>query len=436
MCVYGKNKPHPLMGTIDIVFVVLSVVGMVLAVLLGLFVTLQLPEVLRHERDRYPPGTNFAAVHASSVGPVDLMTRPWPLLDGVDLRGGERILLRHQRDKRENGLWVVPLHQTDEWQRAPDLRVSKQLVEGATVYVRHGQEYKDTTFVLRVLLNGPQLPPPGKCDMEFLPLHQHLFGHVPPGRVLRMDEYGRPVWNTREEAEELERSHLTPSPIPQKIHILHGFWNSDSHASNIKAWQNALPHHQLIMWDPRKAEEITQSDGREWLELYQTTKEYPVMRVNVLRAILLYHEGGWCVDMDSTPVTQAASLWTDPGSQRLQLFTEQTFTPNEVDLLNRMPFRQHYGLQAGSPRVVCHAMGCAPHHALLRFWLQHMQQHIPRLNIKAPLNKYDVSFATGEDSLSFVVHKYATDFVDIDMQEAKLSLQHERLCSWEDTLDR
>lgn len=54
-----------------------------------------------------------------------------PVLDGVTLKSGDRVLLTGQEDPRENGIWEI--YKTSFWRRPPDFRRGYQAVNSAVV---------------------------------------------------------------------------------------------------------------------------------------------------------------------------------------------------------------------------------------------------------------------------------------------------------------
>lgn len=76
---------------------------------------------------------------SSLVGPMTI--------DGVDIGGGDYVLLTGQTDPTENGIWVSKPPSVP-WTRRSDADGADELKGGSTVYVIYGTEFADTTWVL------------------------------------------------------------------------------------------------------------------------------------------------------------------------------------------------------------------------------------------------------------------------------------------------
>ena len=67
-------------------------------------------------------------------------------VDGVQLTGGERILVKNQLDARENGIYSVNI--SSKWERTSDADLDNKLVSGSTIFVENGALYGGKSFKL------------------------------------------------------------------------------------------------------------------------------------------------------------------------------------------------------------------------------------------------------------------------------------------------
>ena len=83
------------------------------------------------------------SVRAATTGPIDL--GGLPVLDGIAIRAGDRVLVKDQVQARENGIYVAG---TGAWVRAHDANGDGDVTPGLTVMVEQGIKLADTQWVL------------------------------------------------------------------------------------------------------------------------------------------------------------------------------------------------------------------------------------------------------------------------------------------------
>lgn len=83
------------------------------------------------------------SVRAATTGPIDL--GGLPVLDGIAIRAGDRVLVKDQVQARENGIYVAG---TGAWVRAHDANGDGDVTPGLTVMVEQGIKQADTQWVL------------------------------------------------------------------------------------------------------------------------------------------------------------------------------------------------------------------------------------------------------------------------------------------------
>lgn len=421
-----------------IVTLVFAVIGVILVTLLVLFVAFRLPEFLEYERENHPPGTNFAPVQLTTTEGIDITSKILTTIDGVNIQPGMRILLRNQTDSRQNGVWVVPTAD-EQWTRANDMRTSKQLVDGAHIYTTHGLTNRGQTFVLRVLSRQKKHARPGEIDMYFPTILEHLFGEHKQHHVLHMDERGLAKWSTSTDIAKQAMNMIkergwdssdTNSLIPETIHIVYGLWdNEDEDVVNqcIALWKRSNPNYEYKVWNRERCEQLLRSEFSNLITQFESMR--PVMQCDLMRWLILYSQGGYCVDVDVVPARDMnlTKVWLDQQA-RMILIVESEISEYECESLNRFSIRNTVPCTPGT-RIGSHFVGCCAHHPFVHFVLQHIQ----RFTGMVGESEYDVVFASGSDAVSHVYRTYGKDFSDIRIineQTSKSMFVHERAGSW------
>lgn len=412
----------------------IAVLGLVVSVVLVALAAFKLPQFLLHLERNSVTSTSFAPVQVATTETLDMQQRPVPALDGVAPTAGMRVLLHKQFDPRENGIWVAP-YADGAWTRAADLVNARHCVEGATVYVTGGATHRHATFVLRTLSARKRAP--GDADIYFVPIMQHVLGqaHLPENQVLQVNRNGLVAWNTpddvaRQMLDTLRRrgwvADGTPRRvIPAKLHFLYGLWDTDALPeawnANMAAWVARYPAFQAQLWNRERCGELLRSEFPAHVALHDAMPR-AVMRADLMKWLILFHEGGYCVDLDTTPVPERDLDLT----ARMVLTVESRVSEHEAESLNRFEIRADAPCRA-TDRLGVHVVGAAARHPLIHFLLQHMARYAPRVGD----SDYDVVFATGSDALTEVYDRYGRDFDDVRVVPSGDSFaRHERVGSW------
>jgi len=88
----------------------------------------------------------YEPVSAATTTSVALTGVPAAGIDGVAVGVGDRVLVKNQTSRQQNGLYVVA---AGAWQRAGDADKASELVAGSYVFVRDGAVNRGAGFVLR-----------------------------------------------------------------------------------------------------------------------------------------------------------------------------------------------------------------------------------------------------------------------------------------------
>jgi hypothetical protein len=87
----------------------------------------------------------YGGVRAATTTNVDLATGGLLTIDGVPLAAGDRVLVKNQTNKRQNGIYVAS---AGSWQRASDADTASELRAGSYVFVAAGTANGSKGFVL------------------------------------------------------------------------------------------------------------------------------------------------------------------------------------------------------------------------------------------------------------------------------------------------
>ena len=79
------------------------------------------------------------------------LSAPQSMIDGIYLSKYDRVLVKNQTDKTQNGIYVVAsIGSTNTWARATDLDSSVEVKPQITVFVGSGTTYSDTSFRIKL----------------------------------------------------------------------------------------------------------------------------------------------------------------------------------------------------------------------------------------------------------------------------------------------
>ena len=100
--------------------------------------------VTKRQLDTFAQGLDVReSCKAATTGPITLSGLQ--SIDGVILQEGDRVLVKDQENKAENGIYIAK--ETD-WVRAPDFDEPDDIDPGIFVFVEDGEKYKGAGFVL------------------------------------------------------------------------------------------------------------------------------------------------------------------------------------------------------------------------------------------------------------------------------------------------
>ena len=273
--------------------------------------------------------------------------------------------------------------------RSPDYRI----VEGATVFVRRGELQKDQTFVLRNLSNVRGLAePPGSAEVYFLPILQHLFGpaHLPRNHVLQINHRGLATWNTPDAVSKLLPSPVYGHGIPAKLHTIYGMWDTTGRP-DLSVWEELNPEYQVRVWTPETCQALLRAHFVDWIDWFEAAT--PIDRVDAMRWLILYHEGGVCVDQDTTPIQSLVQVLEAAHQPRVLLVSDE------------------------NSHLATHCVGLSQRHPFAHFMMNHIR----------------TATILGSLALTEIYESYGKDFADLSVLPADRWLLHKFERSWDQT---
>ena len=113
------------------------------------------------------PDKEFVRVASSSS--VSLLTPSngsLPTIDGVQVNGYDRVLVKDQIDQRQNGIYIVNPASSGVWSRAEDASLSVYVKIGMRVFVKEGTTNAQRFFVLSTASDNPISL--GSSSLEFI----------------------------------------------------------------------------------------------------------------------------------------------------------------------------------------------------------------------------------------------------------------------------
>ncbi|MEI6133020.1 MAG: hypothetical protein WCQ41_09400 [Bacillota bacterium] len=114
------------------------------------------------------PDKEFVRVASSSS--VSLLTPSngsLPTIDGVQVNGYDRVLVKDQIDQRQNGIYIVNPASSGVWLRAEDASLSAYVKVGMRVFVKEGTTNAQRFFVLSNASDNPIYL--GSSSLVFMP---------------------------------------------------------------------------------------------------------------------------------------------------------------------------------------------------------------------------------------------------------------------------
>ena len=122
-------------------------------------------------------------------------------IDGVQLRAGDRVLVKDQVDSSQNGIYIVVVG--NKWFRSSDANKDSHLPVGSLVYVNEGTTHQGNTFELSTKTNlGPVVDDILNSQLTF-----SFFSSTLPNPVNEWQEYN--FWIHRDDFAEFSASGIT-----------------------------------------------------------------------------------------------------------------------------------------------------------------------------------------------------------------------------------
>lgn len=310
------------------VWIVLSLVGVVLAAVVGLVVWRWHHHKASVRLARLVPGV-YEPVRVCLTQPVALNTWPIPLAssDGTEVNEGDRVLVRLQTQAHENGIYIAgPV-----WQRASDLCTDRHVVVGNTVFVSEGATLAHTTLVLQVIDVDANNLGALTHTLTFHSLVDMLLGTKArtPGTILTLNGEGQLAWQP------------PPTVLRGSYEMLTETWLVSSRQMNIHAlhWDDAwLSPRMDSLWLLYVYSGDTQLVLDRYEILVSSLEDVPrlcVIHHHRTAASSSKESGGDSLNVECRDAS-GQQAWWEPQDQRSLLVHVENNTPHDAHCTLRL----------------------------------------------------------------------------------------------------
>ena len=188
--------------------------------------------------------------------------------------------------------------------------------------------------------------------------------------------------------------------IAPKLHFIFGLWDTGPmprpFAVNRDAWQRALPELSVKVWDRFHCDQIL----KKYQALGWILGLRPVQQADLLRLLVVYDEGGWYSDLDTSPSPGAARTWQACAGQELVVLIETICDADATHASRRFRYRE--GVPEHPLRIANYSFAAAPRHPFLWQCLELAQERCQAW--PGGTDDYYPIFTTGPDVLTMVYH--------------------------------
>jgi len=200
-------------------------------------------------------------------------------------------------------------------------------------------------------------------------------------------------------------------PIPKVFHRVYGLWTQESgsnarlpdkYASILQSWHVLYPDWEHKLWGKLDAYNFVRYN---YPNFYPIFLNYPkqVQRAAALRYLLIFHFGGFYLDMDILPKDHIQTLLNKYSTSHMLMFEETRLTAQQAEGIGR----QH-SIRLGKPedqlRIANYMFASTPRHPFL---LEVLVELKARASLQV-YEDYDVLYSTGPDVLSTLIARMLT----------------------------
>jgi mannosyltransferase OCH1-like enzyme len=203
--------------------------------------------------------------------------------------------------------------------------------------------------------------------------------------------------------------------------------------NQIAAWRAFYPDFAIKLWDKKACEALLRDHYPEWIAFYKAAPRR-VMCADLIRYLILHHEGGWYFDADCAP-RAGHGLPALGNSARFVAFVEQTVSAQAaLAAAANEPIR--HGRPELQQRIANYAIGSVAKHEL---WVR-VAANIQRrwntwvamaANPKQLVRDYDILYITGPDVLTDTIAESPPgDVTIVPKQVADTIVVHKCAGTW------
>lgn len=205
---------------------------------------------------------------------------------------------------------------------------------------------------------------------------------------------------------------------PKIIHLIYFPWDSttqqlkentnDFDKSALLDMQRTQPNYNVRMWTLPDCKQFVRQFYPDYEHIIFNTPR-PVMMVDILRLLIVYHYGGIYWQYGSKPLVDMDNFLPSVG-KNVKLFTEIILTPEFANTMKNEPIRK------GEPeeliRVCTQIFSANPRHPYLLALFKNAVQNMQTYPI---VRDYDILYTTGNAMMSTMYEKVGRYQQDIEL---------------------
>ena len=227
-------------------------------------------------------------------------------------------------------------------------------------------------------------------------------------------------------------SPRTGEEIPRLIHAVYGLWDSGP-----LPWRNRwvlggwarkhnTPDWKIVLWGKDTSERFVRHQFPKYWNMYRSYRR-DVQRADFLRYLLLYHFGGFYIDLDLQCRSALDGLLSEHPEARMLACVETRLTARRAREIGQAePIRN--GKAEIPERVANYFMACAPGHPVMGNIIDLVEQRA-----QLPIRRdYDVIFTTGPDVVTEIVQGFQErkDLALVTERDAGRFVSHLHFGGW------
>ena len=188
--------------------------------------------------------------------------------------------------------------------------------------------------------------------------------------------------------------------IAPKLHFIFGLWDTgpipNRFADNVEAWKRSLPQLSVKVWDRFDCCQLL----KKYQELSWILQLRPVQQADLLRLLIIYDEGGWYNDLDTSPAPGAATTWKSSSIKDLAVIIETICDANATQLSHHFRYRE--GVPEDPVRIANFSFGATARNGFLWKCIELAEQRCK--TFPSGSDDYHPLFTTGPDVITTAYH--------------------------------